>query len=307
MRCLKMDNRDKNFVSAVVYIRNNEKLILSFLRSINEIFYKTFKSYEFILIDDCSTDNSIMKIKEFFHGISHKSTVTLVSMSYFQGVEQSMNAGIDLSIGDYIFEFDCINLDYDTSTIISAYKKNLEGYDIVGISPTKSKRISSILFYKLLQSGNKNIRNIRTESFRVVSRRAVNRIKSMNLNVPYRQIAYTMSGLKSTSICYDSTSKKSNKFTLNRSYRNQLAIDSLIVYTDWGYRVSFFFGFCALFNSFIRKIKRKNDSILLLFISFMFMIFAFILKYLSIIKELIFRKQSYVISNVEKLSNQREE
>ena len=37
------------------------------------------------------------------------TTITILNMSFFHGVEAAMNAGVDLAIGDFVFEFDsCI-------------------------------------------------------------------------------------------------------------------------------------------------------------------------------------------------------
>ena len=54
--------------------------------------------------NDSSDDNSLMCIKKTSK-LASMTSVSVVNMSYFHGLELSMNAGIDISIGDL-----CLNL-----------------------------------------------------------------------------------------------------------------------------------------------------------------------------------------------------
>ena len=109
-------NLEKNFVSAVVYVHNNEKQIKSFLEMLQKTLASHFGKYEIIMVNDASTDNSAEIIREVAKGFDG-SVVSILKMSYFQGMELSMNAGKNLSIGDYVFEFDTVDVDYDEELI----------------------------------------------------------------------------------------------------------------------------------------------------------------------------------------------
>ena len=45
-----------------------------------------------------------------------------------------MNAGRDIAIGDFVYEFDDIFVDYDEKVIMDVYYKLLTGNDIVAAS-----------------------------------------------------------------------------------------------------------------------------------------------------------------------------
>ena len=45
-----------------------------------------------------------------------------------------MNAGVDLAIGDFVFEFDTVCMDYKTELLMQVYRRSLEGFDIVSAS-----------------------------------------------------------------------------------------------------------------------------------------------------------------------------
>ena len=115
-----ISNKEKNFMSAVVYVHNNEKEIGEFLEKINGELNKNFEKYEIICVNDSSTDKSSEEIKKVADSISG-TIVSIINMSYYQGIELSMNAGVDLAIGDFVYEFDNINIDYNLDVIMKVF------------------------------------------------------------------------------------------------------------------------------------------------------------------------------------------
>lgn len=51
--------------------------------------------------------------------------MSMINLSYYQGVEAAMNAGRDLSVGDFLFEFDQCTMDFEEGLIMKVYKKSL--------------------------------------------------------------------------------------------------------------------------------------------------------------------------------------
>ncbi len=47
-------NKEKNFISAVVYVHNNEKEIANFLENLNKKLNENFEKYEIICVNDKS-------------------------------------------------------------------------------------------------------------------------------------------------------------------------------------------------------------------------------------------------------------
>ncbi|MFR7844015.1 MAG: hypothetical protein ACLU3U_13730 [Gallintestinimicrobium sp.] len=58
-----------------------------------------------------------------------------------------MNAGRDLAIGDFIYEFDTAYVDYPSELIMEVYDKLLEGNDIVSAGTRDHVRMTSGFFY----------------------------------------------------------------------------------------------------------------------------------------------------------------
>ena len=111
-------------MSVVIYVHNAEKRIDEFLKTVVNVMEENFEHSEIICVNDCSNDESVEHIKKI--SIQAKSTsISVLNMSYYHGLEMAMNAGVDLAIGDFVFEFDTTVLDFDKSEIMKVYRKSL--------------------------------------------------------------------------------------------------------------------------------------------------------------------------------------
>lgn len=307
-------NKEKNFISAVLYVHNNEIQIVDTLRKVNDVLSNNFEHYEIICVNDYSTDKSVNKIKASAEHVKG-SVISILNMSYYQGIELSMNAGVDLAIGDFVFEFDNIEMDYSTDTIMEVYYQSLKGFDIVSAAPQIPMKKTSMLFYNVFNGYSNNPNKLKTETFRILSRRAINRVQSMNKTIPYRKAIYANCGLKIDTVNYKSNMKKS----INRDdgdIRKNIAIESLILFTDIAYKAAIFMTFLmmigivlvGIYTVFVfasqQPVAGWTTTMLFLSVGFfgVFAIMAVVIKYLSIIVDLIFKKQKYMIESIEKIT-----
>ena len=309
-----MKNKENNFVSAVLYVHNNEQTIKQFIQNLNGVLYDNFKKYEIIFVDDCSEDKSAEAIREAAKN-SNEGSMVLINTGFYQGLESSMIAGVDFASGDFVFEFDTTTIDYDINLIMDVYNFCISGCDIVGASSKVKQRKTSRIFYFLFNNYSKMQYKIQTESFRILSRRAINRINQMSITIPYRKAIYANCGLKYDNISYESKSVAASKHTVKSSYRKGLAFDSFIIFTNIAYKISIiftvlmmtflvFFGVYTLVIYLSEKpIEGWTTTMSLLTIGFfgMFGVLSIVIKYLSVIVSLIFKKTKYVIRNIEKL------
>lgn len=311
-----MKNKEKNFISAVIYVRNNAKDIENFIQKINNVLCENFLKYEIICINDCSTDDSRERIEKIAKKLDNVS-LTLINMSYFQGKEMSMNAGIDIAIGDFLYEFDNVYIDYNINLIMDIYIKALDGYDIVSTYPNKKLKKSSAIFYKLFNMFSNIQYKISTENFKIISRRAINRIQSINMTIPYRKAIYANCGLKMATIKYNVIKNINiNSDKKSKNERKNNAINSLILFTDVSYKFSIIMSIVMILMTigvaaytisiFISSHPIQGWTTTMLFLSFgffgIFAIQSIIIKYLSIIIDLIFKKSKYIIESVDKLN-----
>ena len=59
-----MNKKEKNFISAVVYVHNSEQRIEDFMKMLISTLEEKFEYSEIIIVNDHSADNSSKKIKE---------------------------------------------------------------------------------------------------------------------------------------------------------------------------------------------------------------------------------------------------
>ncbi len=308
-------NKEKNFISAVVYVHNNEKEIANFLEKLNKKLDENFEKYEIICVNDKSIDNSVEEIKRVSNKMN--TMVNIINMSYYQGIELSMNAGVDLSIGDFVYEFDNITIDYDLDVIIQVYQETLKGYDIVSAASNRKKRFSSRVFYKIFNKNSNSMYSIHTETFRILSRRAINRVKSLNTTIPYRKAIYANCGLKLSHIYYQSLQNSDSKMTKEiQDTRKDLAVDSIILFTDVAYKLAITMALIMMlvaigtgvYTIYIflssQPIAGWTTTMLLLSFAFfgIFALLTLMIKYLTILIDLIFKKQKYLIESIEKIT-----
>lgn len=309
-------NKEQNFVSAVIYVHNAEDRIERFLDMVVEVMERNFEHSEIICVNDSSEDGSLSIIRKVSKA-AEKTSISVVNMSYYHGLELAMDAGMDLAIGDFVFEFDNTVADFNSSVIMEIYRHSLEGYDIVSASPNRKERMSSRLFYRIFAKFAAVSYRMNTESFRVLSRRVINRVSSMNKTAPYRKALYANCGLKTDCIRYEVTGDWSKaRDRKEQRYRMDLAADALILFTEVGYRfsmtmtvvmmlMSIFMTVYSLVTYFvIHPVEGWTTTILFLSVAFfgLFGILTIIVKYLQLLVDMVFKRKHYSFESIEKLT-----
>ena len=309
--------KEKKFISLVVYLHNVEDYVKYFLNAVIPVCEEHFQEFEIVCVDDGCSDGTIEVLKDYLEENKVRAMVNVIHMSFFHGLESAMNAGRDIAIGDFVFEFDDIFVDYEPEMIIKIYEKLMEGNDIVAARSKGKVRLSSRVFYALYNSTSRTNGKIGPETFRVVSRRAINRIKSMGQYIPYRKAVYMNCGLKTATLEYESRDREARvKNKIVTSERTSLALDSFIYFTNVLERVSMIL--CVVFLVFSvgmgvyliidafngqKLVEGWLSTMGFLALGFfgVFALLTIILKYLSVILNLIFKQQRYLIADIEKV------
>ena len=301
------ENKEKNFVSAVVYLQNQENQVRSFFEKLNTQLAAHFEHYELIAVNDGCTDNTVEQLKKWA-AERLEAPLTVLNMSLRQGIEPAMNAGLDAAIGDFVYEFDSMEEGWDTALVWQAYQKSLTGFDVVTVCPTKA-RFTSKMFYKLFNKFSNSQYPLQTDLFRLVSRRAINRVHSISHDLAYRKAAYAASGLACATLMYEGVSYSEEKARMDK------AMDSLALYTDAGYKLSLFVSMAMLVLTLIAlaytvavfiagvPIQGWTTTMLVMSagLSGIFFILTVAVKYLNLLVRLVFKKQSYLLESIEKI------
>lgn len=306
--------KETNFVSAVVYARNCAGEIKSFLTKVCDYLAADFVNYEIVCVDDASDDDTAKEIHEFAGG-GH-GTVSLLTMSYYQGLEMAMNAGVDLAIGDFVYEFDSTVLSWPKKMLRNVYDRSLQGYDIVAACPEDSGHMESAFYYRIYNKYSRSEYKLRTESFRLLSRRAINRVHSMSRTLPYRKAVYANCGLQTDALFYKPSCDIPTAKSLEKGKQKDIAIDALILYTDTFYKLSRAFSIFMVAVAFVtafytviaylasHPVAGWTTTMMFLAVGFFVLTvtLTIAIRYLSLILKTVFTRQKYVVESIEKLS-----
>ncbi|MDA1338530.1 MAG: glycosyltransferase [bacterium] len=96
---------NKPKISVITPVYNNEKYILESVESIKT---QTFSDFEHIVIDDCSTDNTL----KILNSLQNYSQLKVVKLKEHIGLPHIRNLGIKYSKGEYIVWQDADDISY---------------------------------------------------------------------------------------------------------------------------------------------------------------------------------------------------
>ena len=133
------DNRETNFISAVVYLQDDAGKVVPFFAQLCAQLDTHFENYELIAVNDGCADDTVKLLREWA-GEPAKAAHHL-NMSLRQGLETAMNAGLDAAIGDFSnTSFDSLEMQYDADPLFwQAHQKGLSGFDVVTACPDRQK------------------------------------------------------------------------------------------------------------------------------------------------------------------------
>lgn len=173
-------------LSVVIPVFNSSELIKNTVDEVERSLNALNLSYEIILVNDGSTDNSWEVLKEIFQP---QRNIVIVNLLKNYGQHSAIICGLDKAKGSYIVTMDD-DLQNPPSEIEKLYRKISEGFDLVMAKFNSKKhaeyrklgsRIVSFLNYKIF----KKPRGISLTNFRIFTRQVAERVVGHNTFHPY--------------------------------------------------------------------------------------------------------------------------
>lgn len=112
-----VSKKEKKFISLVIYLHDAAPYVKYFLSTIIPVIETNFEQYELVCVDDDCQDGTVEVLRDYVENRQIHAMVNVVHMSFFQGLESAMNAGRDITIGDFVYEFDDIFVDYNLVSV----------------------------------------------------------------------------------------------------------------------------------------------------------------------------------------------
>ena len=228
-------------VSIVIPAYNEEESLPYLYERITKLI-DTVENYEFeiLFINDGSRDKTLELIKEYRN---KDNRFSYVNLSRNFGKETAMIAGLDYATGDAVVFMDA-DLQDPPEILPELIKYWEEGYDDVYArrktreGETFFKKITSKLYYKILQK----LTNIEiqkdTGDFRLLDRRCVNAIKKLRESQRCSKSIFSWIGYKKKEVLFDREPRVAGKTKWNYKKLVDLAIDGITSFTTSPLRIS---------------------------------------------------------------------
>ena len=84
-----MDNKESNFVSAVVYLHRGERHVYEFLQMLGGVLDDNFHKYEIICVNDDAGGEALDGVYQYKEE-HDQAIISIIQMGFFHGLEASM-------------------------------------------------------------------------------------------------------------------------------------------------------------------------------------------------------------------------
>ena len=220
---------------SIVVPAYNEEEALPFLYERLTNLLNSIENYEFevLFINDGSKDKTLEIIKELRQ---KDERFCYVNLSRNFGKEVAMMAGLDYAKGDAVIFIDA-DLQDPPELIPELIKYWEEGYDDVYAKrksrdgETFLKKITSKMYYKVLQRMSRVEIQEDTGDFRLLDRRCVNALKKLRESQRCSKSMFSWIGYKKKEVLFDRDARIAGKTKWNYKKLVDLAIDGITSFT----------------------------------------------------------------------------
>lgn len=233
----------KKHITVVSPVYNASRMLTHLVCQISNSISLITDSFEIILVDDGSSDDSWAVIESICES---NESVKGVQLSRNFGQHNAIHAGLTLSSGEWIVVMDC-DLQDRPDQIPLLYEQAIKGYDIVFArrsirADNIYRRVCSNVYYSIFGYLTNTSQDAALSSFGIYNRASIDAVLSMK---DYHKSFLTMIqwvGYKSCKINVMHSARMSGKSTYSLSRLVRLALNLSIAYSDKPLKIVAFAG-----------------------------------------------------------------
>ena len=247
-------------ISIVIPMYNEEGIVQALFQRLEHtkaLFNRKFdlmpSDIEIIFVNDGSSDGTFAALKQL---CMDEANYQLLNLSRNHGHQIAITAGIDLAKGDAVAVIDG-DLQDPPETIVDLYGKMMEGFDVVYAvrkkreGETPFKLFTAKLFYRLLKKLTNVEIPVDTGDFRIMSRRVVDILKSMNERHRFIRGMISWIGFNQIGLEYERHERHSGetKYTLSKMVK--FAIDGITSFSSIPLKLASYLGIITAMFGFL--------------------------------------------------------
>ncbi len=316
-----MSNKEKSpLISVVLPIFNEEAVIAQVYERLKKVMSSQALAYEFIFVDDGSSDNSL----SILEAMARKDPqVRYVSFSRNFGHQIAITAGCDYCSGNYVIIMDC-DLQDPPELIPELIAKAEEGYDVVyAVRKSREaeswfKKTTAFFFYRIFAAFTTIKMPLDTGDFRLINRKVLLTLKGLKEKNRFMRGLVSWVGFKQTGIPYDRESRKGGETKFNFLRMMQFSLDGIVSFSTVPLKLASFLGliifilssllgiYCVGLKIFTHQLVQGWLSLLLsvLFIGGVQLIFLGVIgEYLGRIYDEVKQRPLYVVNKKANIDN----
>lgn len=236
-------------LSLIVPCFNEEENIKNFFDETEKIFHQKGFGYEFVFVDDGSSDNTLLNLKQLYSAES--ADIQILSFSRNFGKEAAIYAGLQCANGDWVCIIDADLqqrpevvlqmlevIDADSSIdCVAAYQENRN----------ESKFIASVksAFYKIINITSDIDFVNGASDFRLMNKKVVNAILSIGEYHRFSKGIFSFVGFNTKYIPYTAEPRKNGESKWGFKKLLKYAFEGIISFTTLPLKLSTYVGFLS--------------------------------------------------------------
>jgi dolichol-phosphate mannosyltransferase len=239
-------------LSVVIPVYKAEQSLDELYRRLKASLETISLDFEILLVEDCGGDRSWEIIERL---AASDPRVRGIQLSRNFGQHYGITAGLDSCRGQWVVVMDC-DLQDRPEEIPRLYAKAQEGFDIVLALRGKRrdaplKRLTSWLFYKMFSYLADFDYDGDSGNFRIISRKVVDNLCQMREQLRFFGALVHWMGFNTTGIAVEHAERPHGESTYTFSKLWDLAMETIIAYSDKPLRLAVKLGFSMALLSFL--------------------------------------------------------
>jgi polyisoprenyl-phosphate glycosyltransferase len=257
-------------ISIISPVYGCEKCLHELCDKVTALLEKAGITFEMILVEDHSPDNSWETMKQIANNNPH---VTGIKLSRNFGQHKAIYAGLVQSVGEWVVVMDC-DLQDRPEEIVRMYEavRQKQLHILLGRRVTRQhnlmKRLFSHIFYKTLGYLTNTIQDSTIANFGIYHRKVIDAICSMNDSFKYFPTMVRWVGFKQGTIDIDHDKRGEGRSTYSVKKLIRLGLDVILAFSEKPLRLTVKLGLTislfSLLFAVITLIRYFNGQITML-------------------------------------------